>query len=861
MDMKTGDLFTWMGIPLKLKAHSFAVAGCVLLAVIAGGCKPPDAYVSSQPPGTPAPIPYFKTQFQDECQYIVETIATDVAEQIYYAKHYRLPDAGKFSVHAVEQPGSLFRHPIYEFSIDYGDGQPPLREKVDINGPIWDAAVYRGLTSALAERVGLAKPAQAAVESNTALLRALTDGSARTVELKNEEVSKALTANFTDPTLHEEAALIVGAFTVRENAGSFCDVRAPLCRITAHLCMSQFLEDGAAAGIDAQIANIILLTMSEDQTAALAAIGGVKSDDPAVKAWLRAQRTIATMDYRELAGQSGATPIERQAWYLEECISGDPDVAWNSLTDTEKKDPDFIRIANVFTQTVDVGHQLLASALSAEMSELGAIYHLSQGKLLKQQEVVDALNVPPGGCFTTGSNGAPVVTVIGWGQWAGFFQRHLCDAVKQNFAFMQWGWGVPDDAAKFRTELDNAFGGLRLYPFVRRFDSTEVAYYRSAVDDGYKVTVESPQLVPIDCWNHLTYAPDFTQLYRPVANPHINEWYKHNPPPGTVFIIFPRLHQNSLSHRLNSDQVLAGLHAQAPYDYPLSSFILDRTTQGHPTAEQAEAQLRDVLPFNSDAMAYVAETERGNPARFEQLLSAAAKITPGYYGGLAEYFDLRHDTEKAATYYEKVSQFSDAVSGANVSLWLVSYYLKKGDSAHAKAIADNGAEVYSYTGLQAEAYFHEATGDDAGALDWYQKIAERYDKGDGNLALAGFYIRYRNRTGDRRFDSQLQSMIGNVFPSGVESASIANFSGPPTDGARFTSSSDDLEAAGMHSGDIVVAVSGVRVHNCDQYYSAREFPSGEGMDMIVWNGAYREIKVSSLIRRFGVEMKDYTPGK
>src|SRR5258708_10263364 len=60
---------------------------------------------------------YFHTQFQDESQFIVETIVTDLAEQIYYAKKHELPDANAFSVHAIEKTNAVFGAPIYDLTV------------------------------------------------------------------------------------------------------------------------------------------------------------------------------------------------------------------------------------------------------------------------------------------------------------------------------------------------------------------------------------------------------------------------------------------------------------------------------------------------------------------------------------------------------------------------------------------------------------------------------------------------------------------------------------------------------------------------------------------------------------------------
>ncbi len=117
----------------------------------------------------------------------------------------------------------------------------------------------------------------------------------------------------------------------------------------------------------------------------------------------------------------------------------------------------------------------------------GSIYTLSHAGILTKKNVIAALNELPEGCFTcTGEE--THVRVIGWGQWADFLQRHLCHAIQQNFYFMNHIWGVPDDAKEYAAKCEKSFDGLRLYPFVRRFNCTDVAAYHKAVDDGFRAS-------------------------------------------------------------------------------------------------------------------------------------------------------------------------------------------------------------------------------------------------------------------------------------------------------------------------------------------------------------------------------------
>jgi hypothetical protein len=423
--------------------------GLIAVVMVFAGCGHSDTQTSIPIPIKPAQNAYFKTQFQDESQFIVETIATDLDEQIFYAKNHRLPDSSGFSVRATETPGSSFEQPTYDLQVTFGPDHPPVETELKITGPIWSPEPYSGLVSALAREAGLNAPAPARQSGDTDLLQSLTDSSAITIETENKKLSKALEADFSNPLLHEQAALLLGAFTLRDHSGSFYDIRTPLCRITAHLCMARYLAGGTPPGINGQFAGAILLTLMNDQVPALDALSSLPNTDAAAAAWTKTLQTYNTTDYRITADQEGATPIERVAWFRAYGISADVDTAWRELNETEKRTPDFVRVAHNDDCSVDTGHELLDLSVPLELNEIGAVYKLSHGENLQKDNLVRELNQMPERCFSLNEKGQPEVQIIGWGQWANFFQRHLCDALKQDFEFLQDMWGVPDYAAQF----------------------------------------------------------------------------------------------------------------------------------------------------------------------------------------------------------------------------------------------------------------------------------------------------------------------------------------------------------------------------------------------------------------------------
>src|SRR3989442_4712379 len=142
-----------------LKGRLGSIGWLPLLFLIAlAGC----AKKESPQPANPSPQAslgsprsYFKTHFQDESQFIVETVLADLAEMTYFAKTASLPDPKVFSVQAQEKPGSAFRAPVYDVEIVLQPNQAPLKAVISVSGPIWSPEVYSQIASQLFERLAL----------------------------------------------------------------------------------------------------------------------------------------------------------------------------------------------------------------------------------------------------------------------------------------------------------------------------------------------------------------------------------------------------------------------------------------------------------------------------------------------------------------------------------------------------------------------------------------------------------------------------------------------------------------------------------------------------------------------------------
>jgi tetratricopeptide (TPR) repeat protein len=265
-----------------------------------------------------------------------------------------------------------------------------------------------------------------------------------------------------------------------------------------------------------------------------------------------------------------------------------------------------------------------------------------------------------------------------------------------------------------------------------------------------------------------------------------------------------------------------------------------------------------VLPYSVFATRTVAATVRDKPDQYEKLMREAAELDPSCYYDLWDFALRRQREDQAAEFMDKACAADpDSVRVSNHAVWRVRYYLKKGQTATARTIADEAGEVYSSIALESKAVFFETTGKYNDAFEWFAKMEERYDQPG---PLISFCLRYKQRTGDSRFEPELQRRVKKLFPKGMEKVSLKDFRAPPTDGVLIKEQNDLVQSAGLKAGDVIVAVYGVRVHTFEQYSFGRDLRDAPELDLIVWQGdAFREFKPSPPDHRFGADFGDYVP--
>jgi len=131
----------------------------------------------------------------------------------------------------------------------------------------------------------------------------------------------------------------------------------------------------------------------------------------------------------------------------------------------------------------------------------------------------------------------------------------------------------------------------------------------------------------------------------------------------------------------------------------------------------------------------------------------------------------RQEEDQAAKYIDKaVPPTRDSVRVSNHAYWRVQYYLRRARLRRRAQIADEGGEVYSSVVWRPRRHFWKGRAITNGALVWYAKIEERYDN---DRPLLAFCERYKQRTGDTRFDAEVKKRLKKVFPNGIEKVSLA----------------------------------------------------------------------------------------
>lgn len=822
---------------------------------LAGCGRQNEARVAAAPENTmPAPKPPatdFQTPWQTESEYIVTMVAADLVEMAYHAKHGRTLEMN-LPVEVREMTSSTEARPVYQVKAALGQ-EGELTCELVIDTPIWAPRTYAPLVRMLFEKLQLSG-AEGGTDSD--LLKQLQDLRVETLAKADVELSEKLAREFAVPARHEEAAFLLGAFTLRQTNGLFFQLRAELCRMTAHLAFAGGLRADKAPPVTGRLAAALLTVLYNNQADALELLAPV-SDDGDAGIWKRTLRMRATRDFRIIGESRTRTLCEELEWFRARAESVSQDRAWASLRLSEEQQvlADWTRVLGAERSTVPVGHIVLRAGLPAELREVALAYEAVEGKALPPGELVEALNAEPRRCVTAGPGGNVRIGVIGWGMWAAFLQRQLCQALTTNFLFMRDLWGVPDEARQYQEGIDREFWNLTLYPFVRRQCAPDRDYYRKAQDEEMAIVRRTPHIVPAAAWNEIDFKVAVSPLYWPPPHPFINEWHRPNPVPGTAYNPRPRMHHRSLSERADVVARVERMHRLAPYDEIVSHNLL-RVREGEKqTAAQVEKIYAAGLDYQASPLLLLGRLSKGDPQQQEKWIRKAAALEPSAYWHLAQfYITQRREDEAAEAYVEWIANEVDDVSVANSADWLIRYFERNGQLASAHALADRAAATYSARGLLSKADLLERQDEPAAALDLHRKQAERYDDYG---PMISFLLRLKEQ-GNRDYDEVRESVL-KEFMSGLVKFDKAATRAAPKSGVRVSSDNPANGEAGLRMGDVIVGVRGYQVMDTKTFQAVRDSSSDEPYAVVVWRkGRYVELPPVKAGHRYGVSLVDFS---
>ena len=768
-------------------------------------------------------------RFSKEEAWIVDEIVRDITEMSAY------PAKGA----AVSiQP----RDGMYEIAMNGGAAAPV---GVDLREDLWSPAQFSTLARAAvgaADTAGRQRPVDA-----VQVFRQLVDLTPGSLVTASAAVSRALAADIHDWRAHESAALVLGAFALRESAGRFNDTRWAMNRMTAHLAVAAALRGAGDQTDDGRLADAVLMILANHQARAVAALDALAAGQRPVemRAWTRALRLRLTGDLRGFDDVAHGTRLE-QLEYFRAARAAAPRANGMSQLDDLSVAPtaDWLRIIEASGVGVEDGGAI-AGAMTAERAESNQLFQrLHDGQL--PTDWIAALNVRADRLV-----GPAGLQVLPWGAWAEAAQRHIAMFVEKEDAYHRLTIGDEHEADSRKVRLKSELGGLRLFPIATMFwnkgpKGTEGD--ARLIDDAIAAAVAAPELVSPAAWARLALGSHYERVRRGMPEPPT--WFAAMGP-RVGYEAARRIQEGSTAV---SAEMLAAMLIDAPYDNGLGIRYLSTKYGQHPPVAEVRRVFGARLDYDIRAVRAARALVQQDAEETIALSQAACRLSPPECIALASaLIDANRESEAAASYERAFADPAlDAVALSNSSDWLVNYYYRHGRTAAALALAERAGGTSSYRGLVTMAHLYERLGRTAAAESAYRGAATSYDN---SSQLIGFYYRAVNVRHEVQFEDAWKMSLARVFPNGL--TPVPTSDAHPDAGVVVVNDSPRSRKAGLQAGDIVVGLEGWSVSNYDQYAAINAFFDREDVKLTAWRGHLFTVEASAPNRLLGVEYRSY----
>jgi hypothetical protein len=714
--------------------------------------------------------------------------------------------------------------------------------KLDPNAPLWSPESFAPLVAAVAGPVTASTPGD-----GPGTHASLLDLTPATLVTLSASVSRDLARDMRNPATHEAAALTIGAFALRESSGRFYDVRWSLNRMTAHLAMGVALRKGGPATVDGRLAEALLLTLANHQTRALSSLDRLVKESPseAVEAWARALRLRITQDWRMFTSPGTATLVEKQEYFRAKRAT----IFSQSLASQELErlnvttGIDWIRMVEASWMSVeDAG--MVTEALSLEQAESADVF-----KQIHQREITsesgEPLNVRAGRCLD-----GDTPSVLPWGAWAEFSQRHLAMYIWRIDTYYRRVLGGPERADQERRVLERELGDLSMFPLGTIFWTkgpraieADLQYINEAID----AAVQAPERVTSTVWSFLEVSSNYEAVR--AGMPSKRGWFLQ-PAASVPYDAGVRVEDLGVSA---PPAAIAALSQEAPFDYGLSNQLLRRQYGDKAPYDEVLRAFKPRLEYDLRALR-VARDRATDPDERIRLLRASCTVATAECMGLGGELARQKRADEAAVEYARAFDHPsvDAVAISNNAGWLVNYYLDRGNTAAAEALAERAGSTGAYEGLLTEAYFNERLKRFDAAESGYRVAEDSYRR---PAELIGFYFRAVNQRQQLAYKPMLDERLARLFPNGL--VEIPSFSARPATGVIVTKDSELSRAAGLQAGDLIVGLEGWRVENLPQYRAINAFFKTEQMKITAWRTQAFQVTLTAPNRLMGIDFRTY----
>jgi tetratricopeptide (TPR) repeat protein len=731
----------------------------------------------------------FSTPWQDETQYVVQFVCTDIAEMLYFCKYHRgLGDNYWVTAEGLAPVNNKLQYRV-SAKIPEGD---QIEAVVVLNTSIWDPATYLPFTSSFGQKLGV----QGKLTDSKLKAEELCEPTPETLAKWDKILSSE--CQLDNSNWHDQSALLLTSLALREHSGKYYNVRHELCRAAAHLTVSEYFQPKTARSGSSNhyLAKALLATLYGDQTSALKRLDELPKGKP-YTTFRNALRVRLTGDWR--TSIKGVSLLENLEVFASRSHHVDESKAWRQRPQVKPKQADWYRIANQEPPGVEIGHEVFGQSLQSELAE--------QTSVCKEMKwgtpSIKLLNEVPQRCVA-----GSTCQVLGRGTWAGFWQRHLCHTLECNFGFLDEMLGVPDDAQQYYSKSQEFYGELYLYPLIESRMTRDDQAYRRAQDQSMALVHKNPHLVPALAWNNICYEPRHCKLYIPPPHGFVNEWHHFNPLAGTAYDLHPRFNHPSLTGAPDFLERLKQLHTLAPYDTEVSEELVEQMRrQGKLRGVAFQEELyKPMLAYSSRAIRHLAYDDNTSPERCRQLLEQGCKIDDSFYPKLAKKYKLAGLDDKAAKTLESwITTEPDSVSVSHEAGWLCHYYESHGNSARATKIADAAAETYSRAGLGAKASLLFERGQYKEAQELLVALQQRYNNG-------GPLLNFLRLMSAKQPQGPWKSQITALEVSFPEPLALYDPASPPSKGITVVES-----WGALRPGDTIVACRGYQVARMEPF--------------------------------------------